>query len=450
MGPICIPSRYDIQCTICCGMIRPGDFMFPYTFPVESKPTTTESPEEKDETNIIKINKKKAKPKKKKKPSFGWSHEQCQIFFGNDASKIPKPPTCRHWARLGRCPLFEQQKEDKDEPLLVCAFKHDEDDRFKQQEQQQPTSSSNQTQMRRRKWGGRRAIVRNRHKNSAFRIFLIQTYGVEYLQNSLVLDIAGGKGELSWELLNLVGCRDVVIVEPRREGLKKGIDKMQKLYDKGMFDPKRTGPLFSKWYPAVKDTTNYIKDDDGGRTVIIRKQTKRPKHIQCFFDAKKFLSVLGLDNNTLLDEEEREETILLNINCDDEKKIDSISEHTKKEEERLEKWFQDERKRARKFKWTTKGLTQHEDDNNTDSDIDDVEQSKPLLYDQHEEKNHDDNNDNDDEEVQNENTIRTVKDLKHILSQCKLIIGLHPDQAAGEIVKFGERLGIPWCIVPCW
>jgi hypothetical protein len=38
---------------------------------------------------------------------------------------------------------------------------------------------------------------------------------------------------------------------------------------------------------------------------------------------------------------------------------------------------------------------------------------------------------------------------KDLLSRTTLVVGLHPDQAAGEIAAFADRLGLPWCIVPC-
>lgn len=33
--------------------------------------------------------------------------------------------------------------------------------------------------------------------------------------------------------------------------------------------------------------------------------------------------------------------------------------------------------------------------------------------------------------------------------KCDLIVGLHSDEATAEIVMVGERLQIPYCIVPC-
>jgi hypothetical protein len=63
-------------------------------------------------------------------------------------------------------------------------------------------------------WGGNRARVRNQFRASVFRNFLMQTYGIEYMQSGPVLDVAGGRGELSFEMNNCQGVR-TILVEPR-------------------------------------------------------------------------------------------------------------------------------------------------------------------------------------------------------------------------------------------
>ena len=90
----------------------------------------------------------------------------------------------------------------------MCAFSHDDIDRG--------TSIITQDKQR---WGGNRRFVRNQHKNTFFRIFLMQTYGIEYMNkdNGVVIDVGGGKGELAFELINLSATK----VEERTLGTKK-------------------------------------------------------------------------------------------------------------------------------------------------------------------------------------------------------------------------------------
>lgn len=40
-------------------------------------------------------------------------------------------------------------------------------------------------------------------------------------------------------------------------------------------------------------------------------------------------------------------------------------------------------------------------------------------------------------------------EARRIVRRCHLVVGLHPDQAAGEIIEFALSMGIPYCIVPC-
>ena len=53
--------------------------------------------------------------------------------------------------------------------------------------------------------GGRRRAIRNSYRAGAFRNWLLETFGLEKLRAGYVLDVAGGKGELSFELANCVG-----------------------------------------------------------------------------------------------------------------------------------------------------------------------------------------------------------------------------------------------------
>lgn len=62
---------------------------------------------------------------------------------------------------------------------------------------------------------GRRNKIRNHHRVSVFRHFVLETFGAELLRSGAgVLDIAGGKGELSFELSQLNGICSTV-VDPR-------------------------------------------------------------------------------------------------------------------------------------------------------------------------------------------------------------------------------------------
>ena len=71
--------------------------------------------------------------------------------------------------------------------------------------------------------------------------------GLEFLREGAVLDVAGGKGELAWELLNCMGVR-ATVVDPRPLVL----GALDKKWRQGMFEPRRTGPVFCRWNPSVQ------------------------------------------------------------------------------------------------------------------------------------------------------------------------------------------------------
>ena len=339
-------SRYELTCTICSSSIHPGERMFCFVPEID---------EANGSSSDI------ANDHSKPRISLAWGHPSCHH------PNLPGPPSCRHWKRLGRCPALEAG---------MCAFSHHASD-------QSAASTLNKT-----RWGGKRHFTRNQHKNSVFRIFLMQTYGMEYLTkpNSVIVDVAGGKGELSWELLNLTGISKGLVIDPRPLNLELVRSKWQK----GLFEPQRTGPVFSKWYPACEVGCK-------------NRESRSPSHVRCFFQGEKFLDFVN----------------------DDE---------TGNEEQRTtsDQWLRVEIEKAKSIVWTTKGL-QHEDGT--------------------------DYNESSDETTSNEANAKTVHDystevqdatiIRQMLRNCNLIIGFHPDQAAGEIVEYAIANNIPWCIVPC-
>ena len=337
-------SGYEATCIICSSTIRPGERKFCFV------PETNTSAD----VNVNPNN---------EKPRLAWGHASC--YHPN----IPPPPPCRHWARLGRCPSLQAD---------MCAFLHDTQDK---------STSTAKTS-----WGGKRRFIRNQHKNSVFRIFLMQTYGMEYLtqnKDATIIDVAGGKGELSWELINLTGVNSCVVIDPRPLNLQL----IQSKWKKGMFEPKRTGYVFSKWYPACEEGCSTSREP------------RDPFHLRCFFDAVKFVDF---------------------VNSDDVQ----TNNHT---------WFREEIDRAKQIVWTTKGL-QHEDGSNYNEESETVPMSH---YESIQTANSTNNT------VDYDTNIVDPTKAQELLNKCNLIIGLHPDQAAGEIVEYALSKRIPWCIVPC-
>ncbi|KAL3803029.1 hypothetical protein ACHAWO_003828 [Cyclotella atomus] len=347
-GPLIIPTtigRYEATCTICSSSIHPGERIFCFAPPAAG--TSDETP-----SNSIDIS------NTNKQAALAWAHKSCHHPI------LPPPPSCRHWTRLGRCPAFQAD---------MCAFLH------------LPSDRGSSSILNKTRWGGKRHFTRNQHKNSAFRIFLMKTYGMEYLtrQHSTIVDVAGGKGELSWELLNLTGVHDCLVVDPRPLNL----DLVRKKWSKGLYEPQRTGPVFSKWYPACEVGCK-------------RRESRSPSHLRCFFQCREFIDFVDVD--------ETEEGC-----CDSQSA-----------------WLTREIDRAKCIVWTTKGL-QHEDGSDYNEMFDRAESDATNAV----------------KSYSTEITDATIAKIK--LRNCHLLIGLHPDQAAGEIVDYAISKNIPYCIVPC-
>jgi hypothetical protein len=107
-------------------------------------------------------------------------------------------PVCKHWKRKGFC-AFEAK----------CYFRHPPKQK----------GADKKARAEKRGWGGR-LVLRNENRCAMLRRFLIETYGREYLASgSGVLDVAGGKGELAFELLNVEGI-PATVIDPRPLDLK--------------------------------------------------------------------------------------------------------------------------------------------------------------------------------------------------------------------------------------
>ncbi|KAL3783698.1 hypothetical protein ACHAW5_005183 [Stephanodiscus triporus] len=350
----CTVSRYESSCVVCSGIILPGERMFCTTERRRPRSgiTAATPPSSEDDDDAAENDDSSALASASASASLAWGHEACHDPL------LPPPPACRHWERLGRCPALE---------LGSCAFRHDAGDRG--------SSASTDDRMR---WGGRRRYVRNQHKNSVFRIFLMRTYGIDYVnRDGVVLDVAGGKGELSFELLNLSGTGTCVVVDPRplNLGLVRG------KWKKGLYEPRRVG-VFSRWYPACEEGCS-------------DREPRSPGHIRCLFDGDTFARFASA--------------------CE------------RKDIERTDELYRLGIERASRIAWTTGGL-RHGDGRSSSHD----------------------NNDEGGETVMQEGTeigndgiimrcpseILDPGEARQIVRRCHLVVGLHPDQAAGEIIEF--------------
>ena len=125
------------------------------------------------------------------------------------------PALCRHWARRGRCDYGDG-----------CRFRHERvpgDDA----DADDPRVSAMDGRREGATRFGRRHHARNRNKAGDFRRWLVATFGFETLASGAgVLDVAGGKGELAFELRNLSGI-PVTVVDPRPMRLERYVRRFR-------------------------------------------------------------------------------------------------------------------------------------------------------------------------------------------------------------------------------
>jgi hypothetical protein len=126
------------------------------------------------------------------KVKLTWCHADCVLA---DDARIP---VCKHWKRKLEC-IYRD----------TCLFRH-------------PIGYQGGSDRDIRRQGGKgRLKVFNEGRASALRRWLVSVFGEEYLRSgSGIVEVAGGKGELSFELMNLNNIPSCVF-DPRPLELKR-------------------------------------------------------------------------------------------------------------------------------------------------------------------------------------------------------------------------------------
>ena len=121
-----------------------------------------------------------------------WVHASCQQVGAEAAFTIPP---CKHWMQRGTC-AFQSS----------CAFLHEPSAR---------NALAHVFNAPRRGQGNvKRLRIRNCDKAGVLRRFLSETFQLAR-KDATILDVAGGKGELAFQLRNLLNIENVAVVDPR-------------------------------------------------------------------------------------------------------------------------------------------------------------------------------------------------------------------------------------------
>ena len=321
---------------------------------------------------------------------YVWSQVQCAVE--ELGSEVLRPPTCKHWRYHGRCSYGDK-----------CFYTHDAES------YELWKSEGDKT----RKRGPRGKLrVRKKSRSFAFRRFLIDTFGSELLQQGTgVLDVAGGKGELSFELVNLNGI-PTAVVDPRVSDVQEYRDK----WDKGLYTRNRFWQTYSPSY-------------DPERT------PQDPNHVHAFFEnplGNHFAhpTEWGLDSRNL-----RRWWVqcMRRAQCDSGRAGHGFRPGFAVHKKEKEIVPYDPRKEEEE--------EMHEDDMH---EADGIEEMDELCV---------DDDATDASSVSASDGALPCEDLLlRLLSAVEgssCIVGLHADQAAEHIVDVALALGKPFAVVPC-
>lgn len=275
---------------------------------------------------------------------FNRAHEGC--INSNDE----RIPICKHWKTKGIC-IFQHK----------CQFRHPE--------------NKNNIELRSRNrhgtWGRKR--IYNEGRASSLRRWLLNIFGINYLKSgSGVLDVAGGKGEVSFELLNLNGIISTVN-DPRPLDLYRYKRKLEF----GFYHRNEMLECYNPLPDSINN--NEIEDNKNNNelsklvTLTTTSTTARtcylPQHIRTFFemyDSSKSGSLLNQLRSSI--------------------SSDLINTYLPLALQSSEEFIM-QLERSQQTKWTKKGL-QHEndcDDNECNCDDDQNENDQEQEQDQQEE-----------------------------------------------------------------
>ena len=239
----------------------------------------------------------------------------------------------------------------------------------------------------RRGWGGKKR-ARNYNRASIFRTWCVDTFGSDRMNsNGGVLDVAGGKGELAYELLAYGRIKNITIVDPR----PYNIFGMLKRLTRGHIDRirRRTDGTVKKI--EIRNIGNNVGNDFSeniSSIVHIYSNLLLPKHNRCWFE-------YPLPINHTRDDD--------NVNI-----------------------------------LSSNNTTKNDDDNVNNNNTNNGKKKKSIFASRSLYFN---------EELKSED--EQVYMLSNKMSKCSVVVGMHPDQATEAIVDFALKENKPFAIVPC-
>eukprot|EP01088_Endostelium_zonatum_P013261 TRINITY_DN2770_c0_g1_i1.p1 TRINITY_DN2770_c0_g1~~TRINITY_DN2770_c0_g1_i1.p1 ORF type:complete len:421 (-),score=126.31 TRINITY_DN2770_c0_g1_i1:133-1263(-) len=304
-------------------------------------------------------------------------------------AKVTTVAECRHWKRLGTCVYGSECKFGHTSDPLIATNSQPESNLEKLELRRMAFNTIVPDNQKQNRGVGKRNRIRNDSKAGCFRRWLLDKIGAEYLNsNGGILDVAGGKGELSFELVNLnnITC---TVIDPREMIL----EKLKKKAVRGFYHKNK---VYLDWVHNKSPPTS-------------ESQLQHPNHLRVFFRPSLWSNDLSSLPNPFA-----EARLIIWTN----KGLTTLEQETSDEtspknlEENITPSFPK--------------ILEEKNDENLEEKIEEI-----LV----------ENFDKKDEEE--------MEKLKEVLKTCSVIVGLHPDQAAEAIVDYGLEKKKPFAVIPC-
>ena len=284
----------------------------------------------------------------------------------------PRAPPCKHFARGGFCRYGD-----------ACRFSHD------------ACATSDAPRSRARARRRRRA---SHEKVRAFTDWLRETFD---LRDARVVDVAGGKGTLAYDVLQRTEAAEVCVIDPRRM---------------------RRGRLRRRWRDRLDRARRDADAGEGEGERARGREVREPKHVRVYFTRAVWEG-------------------------------DEASVRASYELARKSRWcvkglvadgggtYEVGANEASRVKVTNEGVFAPIRDRNYQRSNEDDDED--------DDKHGDTDDDDDDDEEPDVSAEETRAALLDVLERCTHVIAMHPDQATDAVIEFAIERRLPFAIVPC-
>jgi hypothetical protein len=254
-------------------------------------------------------------------------------------------------------------------------------------------------------------VTPRRYRVFTLREFILKMYDMSYLKSGTILDVAGGKGDLSWLFTNADGLESVV-VDPRITDHKKLTGTCEWLEGHPVEKLTWSDPSSKQFQPL---------------TLLRIQQPFLPaKHIRMFMD-QECVDMLPPSSIGHTFKDVDVSTTVVNTPCVE---WDDFFRRATVRAEEVEGTLAHHQPKKKRPRLETSAETSKDIDNDKDSHI---EGNGATI----------DNN----EAV--DGRITCSKEALRVFHSAKLLVGFHPDEATEAIIDMAVQNRIPFVIVPC-